>query len=101
MKTLLKLFVVGLALLTRGFGQEPNPKHTGVQQEPVKAFSEQALASGSNRGSVPVVQPKALPLLNPALGDVARKARAAHAAAPKAQMALEKDGVGKLQGESD
>jgi hypothetical protein len=38
-----------------------------------------------------MVQPKALPPLNPSLGEIARKARAARAVAPKAQVVMADD----------
>jgi hypothetical protein len=92
MKLLLKLLIAGLVLLTAGFAQEP--KHAVVAQEPASpsaASTEQMIAMGSPQRPAPVVQPKALPPLNPSLGEIARKARAAHAAAPKAQVVLADD----------
>ncbi len=94
MKLPLMLFVAFLLLLTPGFAQEP--KHAVEAQEPAtpKATStQQMIATGSPQGPAPVVQPKALPLLNPSLGEIARKARAAHAEAPKAQLVLADDAL--------
>jgi hypothetical protein len=88
MKLLLKLLIAGLLLLTAAFAQEP--KHAVVAQEPVsqsKILSERVImAGGSPQRSAPLVQPKALPSLNPSLGEIARQARAAHTAIPKAQV---------------
>jgi hypothetical protein len=88
MKLLLKLLISGLVLLTTAFAQEP--KHAVVAQEPVaqsRILSERVImATGSPQRSAPLVQPKALPPMNPSLGEIARQARAAHTAVPKAQI---------------
>jgi hypothetical protein len=92
MKPLLKLLIGGVVLLTTAFAQEPT--RAVVSQEPVAqsaASREQSIATGSPQRQAPMVQPKALPPLNPSLGEIARKARAAHTAAPKAQLALADD----------
>jgi hypothetical protein len=92
MKLLLKMLFGGVVLLTVAFAQEP--KHAVVAQEPAApsaASREQFVATGSPQRPVPSVEPKALPPLNPSLGEIARKARAAHAAAPKAQVVLADD----------
>lgn len=92
MKLLLKLLIGGVVLVATALAQEP--KHAVVAQDPVTnsgASTEQMVATGSPQGSAPVVEPKALPALNPSLGEIARKARAAHAVAPKAQMVLADD----------
>jgi hypothetical protein len=89
MKTSLKLFLAGLVLLTQGFGQEPKQ---ALAKASTAATKNETIVSGAAPQAVgPVVQPKALPPLNPPLGDIARQARAAHAAAPKAQMVVETD----------
>jgi hypothetical protein len=92
MKLLLKVLIGGVVLLTTAFAQEP--KHAVVAQEPAApsaASTTQMMATGTPQRPAPVVQPKALPPLNPSLGEIARKARAAHAAAPKAQVVLADD----------
>jgi hypothetical protein len=92
MKLLLKLLIAGLVLLTTGFAQEPT--HAVVAQEPAApsaASREQSVATGSPQRPAPMVEPKPLPPLNPSLGEIARKARAARAAAPKAQVVLADD----------
>jgi hypothetical protein len=92
MKLLLKVLIGGVMLLTVAFAQEPT--HAVVAQEPAApsaASREQSVATGSPQRPAPMVQPKALPPLNPSLGEIARKARAAHAAAPKAQVVLADD----------
>lgn len=93
MKLLFKLLIAGLVLLTAAFGQEP--KRAVVANEPVaqsKNLSAQVMmATGSPQRPGPLVQPKALPPLNPSLGEIARQARAAHNAAAKAQIAPAQD----------
>ena len=92
MKLLLKVLIGGVMLMAAAFAQEP--AHAVVAQEPATqsdASREQSVATGSPQRPAPVVQPKALPPLNPSLGEIARKARAAHAAAPKAQVVLADD----------
>jgi hypothetical protein len=90
MKPVLKLLIASLVLLTHGFAQEPKkaivPHDSAVMQS-----RDQIIASGSAKQPAPVVQPKALPALSPSLGDIARAARAAHAAAPKAQVVVAED----------
>lgn len=94
MKTSLKLFLASLVLLTQGFAQEP--KQALAKQGLAKQISfgqpqmERAV-SGAPLLPAPVVQPKALPPLNPSLGEIARRARAAHSTAPKAQVVVETD----------
>ena len=82
MKTSLKVFLASLVLLTQGFGQEP--KQALAKQVSIAAGKTETIASGAPQPVAPVVEPKALPPLNPPLGDMARQARAARAAAPKA-----------------
>jgi hypothetical protein len=88
MKRWLPLLVVIAVLQTQGLGQEP--KHV-LKQEPVVQGSVSTSASGRPQAPAPVVEPKALPPLNPPLGDIARQARAAHAAALKAHGVVETD----------
>ncbi len=88
MKTSLKLFLAGLVLLTQGFGQEPKQALAKASTAPTK---NETVSGAPPQAVAPVVQPKALPPLNPPLGDIARQARAAHAAAPKAQVVVETD----------
>jgi hypothetical protein len=89
MKTSLKLFLAGLVLLTVAFGQEP--KQALARQQSEAHGTKETVASGLAQPGSPVVEPKALPPLNPPLGDIARQARAARAAAPKAQKVQETD----------
>lgn len=90
MKTSLKLFLAGLVLLTQGFGQEP--KQALAKQAPTPPAKNETVISGAAPQAIaPVVEPKALPPMNPPLGDIARQARAAHAVAPKAQVVVETD----------
>ncbi len=93
MRLLLKVLIGGVVLLTTAFAQEP--KHAVVAQEPVTqsaaSTTEVVIGTGSPERPAPMVAPKALPPLNPSLGEIARKARAAHAAAPKAQVVLADD----------
>ncbi|MGH9501369.1 MAG: hypothetical protein ACRD20_00815 [Terriglobales bacterium] len=96
MNMALKLLIVGLVLLTAAFGQEL--KRGATKQEPVLESSvstEQLIATGSPQRRAPVVQPKALPRLNPSLGEIARRARAAHAVAPKAEVVVADDALPK------
>jgi hypothetical protein len=89
MKTSLKLFLASLALLTLAFGQEP--KQALARQQSAAPGTKETVATGVAQPGAPVIEPKALPPLNPPLGDIARQARAARAAAPKAQKLLETD----------
>jgi hypothetical protein len=89
MKTLFKLCIPLLVLLTPGFGQEP--KTALIKDAPAAESREQTVTTGSVKVPAPKVQPKALPPLSPTLGEIARAARAAHAAAAKAQMVLDPD----------
>ncbi|MGZ4731419.1 MAG: hypothetical protein ACXVZH_04685 [Terriglobales bacterium] len=92
MKILLKLLIGGVVLMATGFAQEL--KRGALPQEPVagsQVSREQIIATGSPQRPAPVVQPKALPQLNPSLGEIARRARAAHAEAPKAQLVVADD----------
>jgi hypothetical protein len=85
--TSLKLILASLLLLTQTFGQEP--KKALAQLSP--DGKTQIVVAGAAQAPAPAIEPKALPPLNPPLGDIARQARAAHAAAQKAQMVLETD----------
>jgi hypothetical protein len=92
MKRLLKVLIGVLVLLTTAFAQEP--KHAVVAQEPIAqsgASTTQMITTGSASRPAPKVQPKALPPLNPSLGEIARKARAEHAAAQKAEVVIADD----------
>jgi hypothetical protein len=92
MKLLLKVLIGGAVLLTVAFAQEP--RHAVVALEPAApsaASTTQIIATGSPQRPAPLVEPKALPPLNPSLGEIARKARAAHAVATKAQVAIADD----------
>ena len=91
MKTSLKLVLAGLVLLTQGFGQEP--KQPLAKQVATPESRKETIVTGAPQTAGPVVQPKALPPLNPSLGEIARQARAAHAAAPKAQEVADTDNV--------
>jgi hypothetical protein len=90
MQTSLKLFLASLVLLTQGFGQEPKQALT---KQSTGQTRKETIASASPQPVAPVVEPKALPPLDPPLGDIARQARAARAAAPKAQVVVETDAV--------
>lgn len=90
MKTSLKLFLASLVLLTQGFAQEPK-QALAKQISSGGNKTETAVSGGAPLPPAPVVQPKALPPLNPSLGEIARQARAAHSTAPKAQVVVETD----------
>jgi hypothetical protein len=85
--TSLKLILASLLLLTQAFGQEP--KKSLAQLSP--DGKTQIVVAGTAQAPAPAIEPKALPPLNPPLGDIARQARAAHAGAQKAQMVVETD----------
>jgi len=87
MKALLRLLILLLVPLTQGFGQEP--KRIAAKPSPGAESRQQTVASGAPQRPAPMVQPKALPQLSPTLGDIAREARAAHAAAAKAHVVLD------------
>jgi hypothetical protein len=89
MTTTLKLILASLVLLTQVLGQEP--KKALTQQVVTADARTQTVVTGATPQAAPVVQPKALPPLNPPLGDIARQARAAHVAALKAQVVVETD----------
>jgi hypothetical protein len=91
MKTFLKFLAPGLVLLAQGFAQELNQEQTGIKRERISVASQPTVSNGSRERHIPLLQPETLPVLSPPLGDVARKARAARAMAPKAQVVLEKD----------
>ena len=92
MNIALKLIVAGLVLTATGFAQEPKAacgrttKHRQVQSIEWRGHCDRFAGA-----SAPKVQPKALPPLNPSLGEIARRVRAAHAEAPKAQMVVADD----------
>jgi hypothetical protein len=89
MQTALRVFLAGLVLVTQGFAQEP--KQSLAKQASSGESRRETVVNGAPLQAAPVLQPKALPPLNPPLGDIARLARAAHAAAPKAQVVVETD----------
>jgi hypothetical protein len=92
MNTMPKVIIANLVLLAAGFAQEP--KRAVVPQQTIAETGvsrEQIIAAGSEQRPAPTVEPKALPPLNPSLGEIARKARAAHAVAPKAQVVVADD----------
>lgn len=91
MKTSLKLVLAGLVLLTYGFAQEP--KQALAKQVATPESQKEIIVTGAPQTAAPMVQPKALPPLSPSLGEIARQARAAHAAAPKAQEVADTDTV--------
>lgn len=94
MKTLSQLLIAGLVLVTPLFAQEP--KRAVVPQETIaqtKVSTEQTIVAGSAQPGAPQVLPKALPPLNPSLGEIARRARSAHAEAPKAMMVVADDSL--------
>jgi len=94
MKTLSQLLIAGLVLVTPLFAQEP--KRAVVPQETIaqtKVSTDQIVVTGSAQQRAPQVLPKALPPMNPSLGEIARRARAAHAEAPKALMVVADDAL--------
>jgi hypothetical protein len=94
MKTLPQLVIAGLVLVSPLFAQEP--KRAVVSQQTIaetKISTDQFIATGAPQQRVPQVQPKALPAMNPSLGEIARRARAAHAEAPKALMVVADDAL--------
>ena len=95
MKTSLRVLVAGLVLLTQGFGQEP--KQILAKQVSSGENKKETIVRGAPLPSAPFVEPKALPPLNPPLGDMARQARAARAAAPKAIVVVETDTADQQQ----
>src|SRR5690242_6767364 len=95
MKASLRVLVAGLVLLTQGFGQEP--KQLLAKQASSSENKREMIVSGAPLPSAPVLEPKALPPMNPPLGDIARQARAARAAAPKAIVVVETDTADQQQ----
>ena len=92
MKILLRLLVASLVLTATGLAQEL--ERDTARHEPAtdsKVSTDQIIATGRRQRPVPLVLPKALPRLNPSLGEIARRARAAHAVAPKAQFVVADD----------
>jgi len=89
--TTLKLILGGLVLLTAAFGQEP--KQPLAKQVSSTGGSTPTIVNGDPQQAAPVIEPKALPAMNPPLGDIARQARMAHAAAQKAEMVVESDAL--------
>jgi hypothetical protein len=95
MKASLRVLVAGLVLLTQGFGQEP--KQPLAKLASSSENKKETIVSGAPLPSAPVVEPKALPPMNPPLGDIARQARAARAAAAKAIVVVETDTADQQQ----
>jgi hypothetical protein len=89
MKTSFKVFLVGIALVSLAYSQEPTQALT--KQLSSGETRKGVVVSGAPQPAAPVLQPKALPAMNPPLGEIARLARAAHAAAPKALVVVETD----------
>lgn len=89
MRTSLKMLLAGLVLITQGLGQEP--KQALAKQVSSGETRKETVVIDALLPTAPVVQPKALPPLNPPLGDIARRARAARITAPKAQVVVETD----------
>jgi len=89
MKTSLKLLLAALVLLTQAFAQEPKQALDKISSS--GETKTQTVVAGAKQHEAPVVEPKALPVLNPPLGDIARQARAAHAAAQKAHVVVDTD----------
>jgi hypothetical protein len=99
MKTLSQLMIAGLVLVTPLFAQEP--KRAVVPQQTIaetKISTDQFVATGGPQQRAPQIQPKALPPMNPSLGEIARRARAAHAEAPKVQMVVADDALPEDKG---
>jgi hypothetical protein len=99
MKMLSQMVIAGLVMVTPLFAQEP--KHAVAPQETIaetKISTDQIIATGSPERRAPQIQPKALPPMNPSLGEIARQARAAHAEAPKAQMIVADDALPQDKG---
>src|SRR5580700_3701875 len=71
--TTLKLILGGLILLTAAFGQEP--KQPLAKQVSSTGGSTPTIDNGAPQQAAPVIEPKALPAMNPPLGDIARQAR--------------------------
>jgi hypothetical protein len=88
MKTSLKLILAILMLVPGGLCQEPKK---ALNKETPTGDAKVQVVNGAPKLAAPSVQPKALPPLNPPLGDIARQARAARAAAPKAEVVVETD----------
>ena len=99
MKMLSQLVIAGVVMVTPLFAQEP--KRAVVPQETIaetKISTDQTVATGLPQRRAPEVLPKALPPMNPTLGEIARRARAAHAEAPKAQMVVADDALPQDKG---
>lgn len=87
MKIGLQFIVASVLLVVPAFGQEPSRVLTPKGNQ----ACGQTIARGSMQLVPPVEQPKALPLLDLPLGDVARLERAAHSNAPKAKTIMVTD----------
>jgi hypothetical protein len=89
MKTLLALLITGFVLLIPASAQEL--KGPASKQLVTMQLGEPRIATGSPARPAPVIQPKPLPQLSLSLGEIARRARAARAAGPKAQVVVNDD----------
>ena len=89
MKPLMNLLIASFLLLTPVFGQEL--KGRASKQAPAVELREPTVITVSPGRSAPVIQPKPLPQLSLSLGEIARRARAARAAGPKAQVVVNDD----------
>jgi hypothetical protein len=89
MKTSWKLLLATLVLVSCAFAQEP--KQALARQASSGESKKEIVVSGAPLPAAPALEPKALPAMNPPLGDIARLAREAHNAAPKALMVVETD----------
>src|SRR5262249_37538625 len=76
-------------LLTPAFAQEPKQALDKISSS--GESKTETVVTGARQPEAPVVEPKALPVMNPPLGDIARQARAAHAAAQKAHVVVDTD----------
>ncbi len=90
MSTSLKLLLAILMLASSALCQEPKK---ALDKETPTGEAKVQIVNGAAKPAAPSIEPKALPPLNPPLGDIARQARAARAAAPKAEMVVETDTV--------
>lgn len=88
MNSSLKLLLAILMLASSGLCQEPKK---ALDKQTPTGEAKMQIVNGAPKPAAPSVEPKALPPLNPPLGDIARQARAARAAAPKVEVVVETD----------
>ena len=86
MKTSILLLLATLVLVTYSVGQEPK----ALDKQTPTGDAKMHTVTGSKPDTI-VLEPKPLPPMNPPLGDIARQARAAHAAAAKAEVIVDTD----------